>query len=99
LTGRPATSIAWGPWSDIGLAAAGAHRGDRLRGRALDGIAEDEALAALEWLVGHDRPSATVMRFDAPAWLAADPAATGLGGDLGETTAAAGGAATPQRGP
>jgi NADPH:quinone reductase-like Zn-dependent oxidoreductase/acyl carrier protein len=82
LAGRPATSVAWGPWSDVGLAAAAANRGDRLAGRGLEGLVEDEALDALEWLVAQDRATAAVMRFDASAWLASDPSATAMVGDL-----------------
>jgi acyl transferase domain-containing protein/acyl carrier protein len=82
LAGRPATSVAWGPWSDIGLAAAGANRGDRLAGRGLEGITEDEALDALEWLLAHDRTGAAVMRLDASAWLRSNPSATTMVGDL-----------------
>jgi NADPH:quinone reductase-like Zn-dependent oxidoreductase/NADP-dependent 3-hydroxy acid dehydrogenase YdfG len=81
LAGRPATSVAWGPWSDIGLATV-ANRGDRLAARGLEGLAEDEALDALEWLVAHDRAGAAVMRFDASAWLASEPSATAMVADL-----------------
>jgi acyl transferase domain-containing protein len=82
--GRPATSIAWGPWAEIGLAAT-ASRGERLASQGLGSIAETEALDALELILEHGRSHATVMRFDASAWLASEPAAAVLVRDLGPT--------------
>ncbi|MFB6350456.1 MAG: beta-ketoacyl reductase, partial [Bradymonadaceae bacterium] len=46
--GRPALSIDWGGWTDVGLAAARDDRGARLEKRGLVGITPQRGLEALE---------------------------------------------------
>jgi len=91
--GRPGSSIDWGPWSDIGLAALEADRGDRLAERGLMSITPDEALDVFERLLAADATQVSVMRFDVERWLASG-VATGLLDGLAEgapATVSAGG--------
>lgn len=69
--GLPAQSIDWGPWSEIGLAAAEQGRGGRLDELGLGGLATEEALDALELLLGSDITQPVAMRFDARRWVEA----------------------------
>jgi acyl transferase domain-containing protein/NADPH:quinone reductase-like Zn-dependent oxidoreductase/NAD(P)-dependent dehydrogenase (short-subunit alcohol dehydrogenase family)/acyl carrier protein len=80
--GKPALSIEWGPWAHVGLAAAATNRGDRLAARGLASVGSVEALDAFERLLDEGRPTAAVMRFDAARWIADDPQAASLLGDL-----------------
>jgi len=73
--GLPALSINWGPWAEVGLAAAQTNRGARLSGQGLGSIAPAEGLAALELLLGEGATQAAVMRFDERAWAASSPGA------------------------
>lgn len=73
--GLPGLSVNWGPWSEVGLAAARAERGRRLEARGLGSIGPDEALEALGLLLAQEMPQACVMRFDASEWTASNPAA------------------------
>jgi acyl transferase domain-containing protein/acyl carrier protein len=68
LDDRPALSVDWGPWAEIGLAAASDQRGGRLQERGLGGLRTSEALDVLERLIGSDRSHGVVMRFDPDRW-------------------------------
>lgn len=57
--GQAALSIAWGPWSDIGLGAADARRGDRLSRRGLPSMSPDAAIETLARLMA-DPPAPSV---------------------------------------
>lgn len=78
--GLPALSIDWGPWAEVGLAAADDIRGGRLEQLGLGGLTTDEGLDALERLIDSDLTRAVTMRFDARRW----DAATGSSGLLDE---------------
>jgi len=80
--GLPALSINWGPWSEVGLAAAQANRGERLAERGLGSINPQEGLAALERLMYGDLAQAAVMRFDPSQWVKTYPAQITLLADL-----------------
>ncbi|WP_327313014.1 type I polyketide synthase [Streptomyces sp. NBC_01235] len=71
--GLPATSVAWGPWAQDGMAADGGVE-EYLRRRGLTGLDAEPALVAMERLVGADDPAAVVARVDwtrfAPAFTA-----------------------------
>ncbi|MGQ5663949.1 type I polyketide synthase [Streptomyces sp. ECR2.10] len=71
--GLPATSVAWGPWAEDGMAAGGGIE-DYLRRRGLTGLDPDLALVAMERLAAGDDPAAVVARVDwtrfAPAFAA-----------------------------
>lgn len=72
--GRPATSIDWGPWRDIGLAAARGDRGERLASRGVGSLSADEGLAALGVLLGDAAPQVAVLDLDPQAWREIAPA-------------------------
>src|SRR5690606_41117070 len=44
--GLPALSVDWGPWSDVGLAAAREDRGERLAGQGLASLTPAQGVAA-----------------------------------------------------
>src|SRR6185503_16441592 len=46
--GRAATSVNWGAWRDVGMAAAQENRGDRMAAHGLLGLTTPEGLAALD---------------------------------------------------
>ena len=73
--GRPALSIVWGPWGEVGLIAARTDGGNRLAARGLGSILPAEGLGALEALLG-DGAAVTplVMRFAPDRWGRAYPA-------------------------
>ncbi|MGW0838712.1 SDR family NAD(P)-dependent oxidoreductase [Streptomyces sp. NPDC002787] len=69
--GKPATSIAWGPWRDAGAVAD-----DRVL--ALDSLTVDEGLDALQTIVSHNRTHTGVLHLDAPRLLEAFPGFSGI---------------------
>ncbi|WP_460062315.1 type I polyketide synthase [Streptomyces sp. YKOK-I1] len=87
--GLPATSVAWGPWAQDGMAADGGVE-EYLRRRGLTGLDPEPALAAMERLVGSGDPVAVVARVDwtrfAPAFTAGR--GTALLGEIPEADAA-----------
>nr|WP_234360380.1 type I polyketide synthase [Streptomyces sp. DSM 15324] len=87
--GLPATSLAWGPWAQDGMAADGGVE-EYLRRRGLTALDPEPALAAMERLVGSGDPAAVVARVDwtrfAPAFTAGRT--TALLGEIPEADAA-----------
>lgn len=73
--GLPAISINWGPWSQVGLAAAQTNRGERLESRGLGSLAPAQGLAALAALLAANPAQAAVMPFDFAQWRQFHPAA------------------------
>jgi myxalamid-type polyketide synthase MxaE and MxaD len=92
--GRPALTINWGPWREVGLAAV-AGRGDRLAERGLAGLAPAEALQPLARLPAGAPPQLVVMALDPGRWRRSYPASplTLLHG-LGDADRSAGPATT-----
>ena len=87
--GRPALSIAWGPWAEIGLAAEADNRGARLAARGLGSIEPAEGIDAFAALLAGDRVEVAVMPFDAARWAEAHPKAVRLLTELMTAAAAA----------
>jgi phthiocerol/phenolphthiocerol synthesis type-I polyketide synthase C len=87
--GLPAQSIAWGPWSEVGLAASAA-RGGRLGLRGVGSLSPREALAALACVMQDPSPHLAVVPLDLKACfeaypaLASSPLLSTLARDLGE---------------
>jgi acyl transferase domain-containing protein/acyl carrier protein len=73
--GLPAQSINWGPWAQVGLAAAQANRGARLAEQGLASMSPERALVALARATAEDRAQVGVMALDVDAWAQANPAA------------------------
>jgi phthiocerol/phenolphthiocerol synthesis type-I polyketide synthase C len=69
--GRPAVSIGWGPWGDIGLAAARQDRGARLGGLGLGSLSPEQGVQAFTAMLGSSRAYQAVMVFDVEAWSGA----------------------------
>ncbi|WP_055526218.1 type I polyketide synthase [Streptomyces graminilatus] len=92
--GLPATSIAWGPWAQDGMAAGGSIE-QSLRRKGLAGLDPEPALTAMRRLVGGG-PAAVVARVDwarfAPAFTAVR--GTALLGGIPEAAAALDGPAS-----
>lgn len=66
--GKPGLSINWGPWSNVGLAAAQANRGERLSSRGLGSITPEQGIALMERLLPLPNAQVAAMPFDAMAW-------------------------------
>ncbi|PCI25327.1 MAG: hypothetical protein COB67_10830 [SAR324 cluster bacterium] len=66
--GLPAINVNWGPWREVGLAAADTKRADRLAYRGLDSILPDQGLAALRELLEQKIPQSLVLTFDLIQW-------------------------------
>jgi phthiocerol/phenolphthiocerol synthesis type-I polyketide synthase C len=74
--GLPAHSVAWGPWSTIGLAAERHDRGRRLHGQGMHSLDPERCLDVLaEFLREATPPHLVVARLDVERWTAAHPAA------------------------
>jgi acyl transferase domain-containing protein/acyl carrier protein len=73
--GLPAISINWGPWAEVGQAAAKANRGQRLAFRGLASIPPELGVAALGRLLNAGLPQVAVMSFNLRQWREFYPAA------------------------
>jgi NADP-dependent 3-hydroxy acid dehydrogenase YdfG/acyl carrier protein len=62
--GLPGLSINWGPWSEVGMAAAQSNRGQRAAGKGFPGILPDQGTAILLHLLGTDRPQVGAVNLD-----------------------------------
>ena len=76
--GLPALSINWGPWAEVGLAAAQANRGQRLAAQGLASLTPTEGLAALAHLLGQPALQVAVMKFNLRHWCQLFPQAAEL---------------------
>lgn len=61
-------SIAWGAFTDVGLAAAQDNRGKRLANRGFEGISPALGLTAVEKLLQHPRANVSALRFSVRQW-------------------------------
>jgi NADPH:quinone reductase-like Zn-dependent oxidoreductase/aryl carrier-like protein len=66
--GLPALSIDWGTWTDVGLAAAQANRGERLASQGIEGLSPDEGAEAFGRLLQQGAVQRAVMRFHVRTW-------------------------------
>lgn len=71
--GLPALSVQWGPFTDVGLAAADANRGDRLAERGMGGFTTSEAWSVLEELLAADGPVMGYVPLHLRRWFDAYP--------------------------
>ena len=71
--GKPASSLAWGPWAEVGLAARDG-RGERMARRGLVGIPPEQGLEVLERLLARDPVHVGIVAVDWERLLAAFPA-------------------------
>jgi len=76
--GLPATSINWGPWAEVGLAAAQANRGERLTSRGLQSMSPEQGLAALQRLLSTPAVQVGVALFSLDQWCQFYPKAARL---------------------
>ncbi|MFE3461856.1 SDR family NAD(P)-dependent oxidoreductase [Nocardiopsis aegyptia] len=71
--GLPALSVQWGPFTDVGLAAADANRGDRLADRGMGGFTTGQAWRALDGLLAADTPVTGYVPLHLRRWFDAYP--------------------------
>ncbi|WP_160311216.1 type I polyketide synthase, partial [Streptacidiphilus anmyonensis] len=75
--GMTATSVAWGPWGEIGMAAQDPQAAEQLRRRGLRVMAPELGINALQQALDHQETALTVADVDwalfAPAFAAARP--------------------------
>jgi myxalamid-type polyketide synthase MxaE and MxaD len=62
--GLPGLSLDWGPWADVGMAAADERRGDRVGQHGIGSIAPDRGVALLLGLLGADGGQLAVVPID-----------------------------------
>jgi len=67
-SGLPALSLNWGPWAEVGLAAAAADRGERLARRGVGSLYAAQGVAAMARLWGEPEAEVAVMPFDLALW-------------------------------
>jgi phthiocerol/phenolphthiocerol synthesis type-I polyketide synthase C len=75
--GRPALSVQWGPFAEIGLAARDDNRGARLTERGMGGFAASEAWAALTGFLTGDAAVVGYVPLDLRRWFDAYPETAG----------------------
>jgi acyl carrier protein len=73
----PALSVNWGPWAEVGLAAAQANRGQRLALQGIGSLTPEQGIRALESLLGQTAPQMAVVPFDLRQWREFYPALAG----------------------
>jgi polyketide synthase 12 len=66
--GLPAQCLDWGPFAEVGLAAADARRGARLGGRGLQELTVDEGFELFMRLCASERAELVPCRFDLATW-------------------------------
>jgi acyl transferase domain-containing protein/acyl carrier protein len=67
--GLPGLSIAWGPFSEVGLAAAQDNRGARLSSRGMRSLTPEEGTAILGRLIGGGPAQVGVISLDMRQWI------------------------------
>ncbi|WP_375772897.1 SDR family NAD(P)-dependent oxidoreductase [Archangium gephyra] len=82
--GLPGLSISWGPFSEVGLAAAREVRGERLQDRGMASMSTQASEASLAGILVRDEPWVGVVSLDVGRWLDFYPtlSASAFFGDL-----------------
>jgi NAD(P)-dependent dehydrogenase (short-subunit alcohol dehydrogenase family) len=75
--GKPALSINWGAWLDVGLAAAESNRGERLALRGMSGITPEQGVEALGQLLDSQSVQTGVMALNLRQWRQSYPKIAG----------------------
>jgi acyl carrier protein len=76
-SGLPALSINWGPWAEVGLAAAQSNRGQRLALQGIGNLTTKQGIRALESLMEQPVAQIAVLPFDLRQWREFYPALAG----------------------
>ncbi|MDI1477096.1 type I polyketide synthase [Polyangium sp. y55x31] len=76
--GLPGTSIAWGPFTEVGLAAAQEARGRAVSGRGIEGMSPADGNTILEKLIERPRAEVGVLRLSLRQWQEFYPQAAAL---------------------
>ncbi|QRK07700.1 SDR family NAD(P)-dependent oxidoreductase [Archangium violaceum] len=76
--GLPALSVNWGPFSEVGLAAASSNRGERLAYRGMASFTPQQGLALLERLLAEGAVHVGAVALDVRQWLEFFPSAASL---------------------
>jgi NADPH:quinone reductase-like Zn-dependent oxidoreductase/acyl carrier protein len=71
--GLPALSINWGPWAEVGLAAAQANRGERLEFSGIGSITPSVGMSILGGLLSERRPQISVLPLNLRQWRQSYP--------------------------
>lgn len=71
--GLPAMSIQWGPFSEVGMAAAQKIRGDRMAAGGIESLRPEEGHNVLSQLLVKPRAEIAVIRMDVRQWLRGHP--------------------------
>ncbi|MCC6191324.1 MAG: type I polyketide synthase, partial [Anaerolineales bacterium] len=66
--GLPALSLNWGPWSEVGLAAAQVNRGQRLALQGINSLTRARGLQALGLLLSQPAPQVAVVHLNLRQW-------------------------------
>ena len=70
--GLPAITINWGPWSQVGLAAASSNRGVRIADQGLPSLTPNLGIHLLRYVLNKVRdPQVIAMHFESGAWIGA----------------------------
>ena len=74
--GRPALSINWGNFAEVGMAAADSNRGERLAHQGLETLSPEQGMQILDDLLAHERSAQVgVAPLDMQKWLESHPQA------------------------
>ncbi len=76
--GLPAMSIQWGPFSEVGMAAAHENRGQRLSHQGMESFTPEEGTDLFSRLLRRPRAEVGVFRLSMRQWLDSHPQASGM---------------------
>ncbi|EAU62087.1 beta-ketoacyl reductase, partial [Stigmatella aurantiaca] len=91
-TGLPGLSLSWGPFSEVGLAAAREVRGERLQDRGMASMSTQEGETSLAAILGRDETWVGIVSLNVARWLDFYPtlsASTFFSGLIGAAAASA----------